>query len=134
MGRPAAFGVIALQALTWTLILGRTGRVIVRGTVLPAVMAWSLLWAAFNLLGAHFLPDGNWGSLGYALAGIGYEQRGARYNRSWLFARRCCGGVGYTASGRTPGGRRVAGTTILSLLLARGRQQGKRDHHGFLPL
>lgn len=70
MGLPAALGVIALQALTWTLILGLTRRVIVRGSGLPAMLAYPLLWAAFDLLSARFLPDGNWGSLGYAQAGF----------------------------------------------------------------
>ena len=70
MGRPAALGVIALQALTWTLILGLARRVMVKHTVWPAMLAYPLLWAAFDLVSARFLPDGNWGSLGYAQAGF----------------------------------------------------------------
>jgi apolipoprotein N-acyltransferase len=70
MGLPAAFGVIVLQALAWTLVLGLTWRVLVRGSVLPAVLAYPLLWTAFDTVSAHALPDGNWGSLGYAQAGF----------------------------------------------------------------
>jgi apolipoprotein N-acyltransferase len=70
MGLPAAFGVVVLQALAWTLVLGLSWRVIVRGSVLPAVLAYPLLWTAFDTVSAHLLPDGNWGSLGYSQAGF----------------------------------------------------------------
>ena len=69
MGLPAALGVLVLQALGWTLVLGLSRRVIVRGSVVPAFLAYPLLCAAFDLLSARFLPDGNWGSVGYSLAG-----------------------------------------------------------------
>ncbi|MDQ2822936.1 MAG: hypothetical protein M3Y65_21585 [Pseudomonadota bacterium] len=68
MGRPAALGVIALQALAWTLILSLARRVMVKHTGWPAMLAYPLLWAAFDLVSTRFLPDGNWGSLGYAQA------------------------------------------------------------------
>jgi apolipoprotein N-acyltransferase len=70
MGMPEALGVIVLQALAWTLVLGLTWRVIVRGSVLPALLAYPLLWTAFDTFSAHVLPDGNWGSLGYSQAGF----------------------------------------------------------------
>jgi apolipoprotein N-acyltransferase len=70
MGLPGALGVVMLQALAWTLVLGLTWRVLVRGSVLPAVLAYPLLWTAFDTLSTHVLPDGNWGSLGYSQAGF----------------------------------------------------------------
>lgn len=74
MGTPVALGVLMAQALLWTLVLGLSRSVIVRGRVrsevLPAVLAYPLLWAAVDLLSARFLPDGNWGSLGYSQAGF----------------------------------------------------------------
>jgi apolipoprotein N-acyltransferase len=66
MGMPAALGVLVVQALIWTLVLCLSRQVIARGRMLPAVLAYPLLWAAVDLLSARFLPDGNWGSLGYS--------------------------------------------------------------------
>lgn len=68
MGLPSALGVLALQTLTWALVLGLSRRVMTRASVLPAMLAYPLLWTAWDLLGAHFLPDGNWGSPGYSQA------------------------------------------------------------------
>src|SRR4051812_47207784 len=58
MGMPAALGVLVLQALIWTLVLCLSRQVIARGRMLPALLAYPLLWAAVDLLSARFLPDG----------------------------------------------------------------------------
>jgi apolipoprotein N-acyltransferase len=68
MGWPGALAVVTLQALTWTLVLRLSRRLINGGSLATALLAYPLLWTAFDTFSAHVLPDGNWGSLGYSQA------------------------------------------------------------------
>jgi apolipoprotein N-acyltransferase len=65
---PLAIAVLVtiVQALAWTLIVCRTRRVLLEWPAIPAFFAYPLLWVAFDRLTAQFLPDGNWGSIGYS--------------------------------------------------------------------
>ncbi|SHH22578.1 carbon-nitrogen hydrolase family protein [Massilia sp. CF038] len=60
--------VIVLQALTWLVVVMAARRVVLRYGAWWTVFAYPLIWAALDTLTAAFLPDGNWGSLGYTQA------------------------------------------------------------------
>lgn len=66
MGLPGAVLVTSLQALAWLLIVCLSRRIMLGWPGALGVLAYPLLWAAFDTLTAHLLPDGNWGSIGYS--------------------------------------------------------------------
>lgn len=68
MPLPFALLVIVLQALTWLLVVMTARRVVLRYSAWWTVFAYPLIWAAADTLMAAFLPDGNWGSIGYTQA------------------------------------------------------------------
>jgi len=59
-----------LQALSWTLVIGLSRRLMLRRGTCVSLFAYPLLAAAFDTLAAHLLPDGNWASIGYSQAGF----------------------------------------------------------------
>jgi apolipoprotein N-acyltransferase len=69
MGMPGAIIVTLLQALTWTLVVCLSRRVMLGSATAFAALAYPLLWAAFDTLSAALLPDGNWGSIAHSQAG-----------------------------------------------------------------
>ena len=70
MPLPAALLVTLLQALSWTLVIGLSRRLMLRGSGHLSVFAYPLLAAAFDTVVAHVLPDGNWASIGYSQIGF----------------------------------------------------------------
>jgi apolipoprotein N-acyltransferase len=66
MPLPGVIAAIAAQTLLWGFLIFATQRVVVRYKAWWTVLAYPVLWVAFDTLAAALLPDGNWGSLAYS--------------------------------------------------------------------
>jgi apolipoprotein N-acyltransferase len=66
----AALLVTVLLALLWVAVVSLTRRVMTASASPWTVLAYPLLWCAFDTLLAHLHPDGNFDSLAYSQAGF----------------------------------------------------------------
>jgi apolipoprotein N-acyltransferase len=66
MPLPAALLVTAGQALSWVVVVMTARRIVLRHQAWWTVFAYPVIWTSADTLMAAFLPDGNWGSIGYS--------------------------------------------------------------------
>jgi apolipoprotein N-acyltransferase len=66
----AALLITVLLALPWVVVVSLTRRIMSTSSSPWTVLAYPLLWCAFDTLLAHLHPDGNWSSLAYSQAGF----------------------------------------------------------------